>query len=110
MKFIALVLGIIASFGGVKNVSDVEIYAKTTVVIEVNYEEDKVVCADFMKRTWSFEGCEDWMVGDIASLLLHNNGTKDSCFDDVVLDAKYDGWIAEEDEEEKLNEFFYENK
>ena len=92
MKIFAILMALLTMVSNAP-VQNVEIYAKTTVVIEVNYEDDVVVVADMMKREWSFSGTEDWIEGDIASLLMSNNGTTDTCYDDIVLDARYDGWI-----------------
>lgn len=69
------------------------LYAKSTVVVEVNEDDDIVVVEDFNGFLWEFEGCEDWVVGDICSMVMHNNGTSETIFDDVILDVRYDGWV-----------------
>ena len=95
MKIFAILMAILSTMSKapMSNIQNVEIYAKTTVVIEVDYEMDAVTVADMMQRTWRFIGCEDWMEGDIASLLMSDNGTPENCYDDVIIDARYDGWI-----------------
>lgn len=68
------------------------VYPMTTRVIVVDYDEDTVVCEDFNGNRWAFNGCEDWEVGDIASLLMNDKGTK-IVYDDEIVDARYDGWF-----------------
>lgn len=67
-------------------------YAKSAVVTEVNYSADVVTCEDFNGFLWQFEGCEDWLEGDIASMVMFDNGTT-SIYDDVILSALYTGWV-----------------
>ena len=67
-------------------------YAKTTIVIDVNYASDLVFVKDFNNNVWAFFGCEDWEVGDFCSLLMDNNDTEITT-DDIILDARYSGWI-----------------
>lgn len=67
-------------------------YAKTTVVVDVNYTSDLVFVKDFNGEVWAFFGCEDWETGDICSLLMDNNDTEITT-DDIILDARYSGWI-----------------
>lgn len=74
------------------NYETCDLYAKTTVVIEVDYEYDLVYCKDFNGEVWCFSGCEDWIVGDIASLLMYNNGTE-IIYDDEIVDSYYSGWF-----------------
>lgn len=68
------------------------VYPMTTRVIVVDYDEDTVVCEDFNGNRWAFNGCEDWEVGDIASLLMNDKGTK-IAYDDEIVDARYNGWF-----------------
>lgn len=69
-----------------------DLYAKTTVVVEVDYEYDLVYCKDFNGEVWCFSGCEDWIVGDIASLLMYNSGTE-IIYDDEIVSVTYSGWF-----------------
>lgn len=67
-----------------------EDYALTTKVVELDRENDVVVCKDFNGNLWEFYGCEDWQLGDIASLLMNNHGTE-QIFDDEIELARYNG-------------------
>lgn len=69
-----------------------ESYPLTTVVVEVNHNEDVVVCMDFNGHEWAFEGCEDWYEGDVCSMTMDDHDT-DIIFDDEIITARYDGWI-----------------
>lgn len=68
-------------------------YPMTTVVVDVSEPNDTVTCRDFNGNLWQFSGVEDWVVGDVASLLMDDAGTP-MIKDDIVLDARYDGWFA----------------
>lgn len=65
-------------------------YALTTKVVELNRENDVVVCENFNGNLWEFYGCEDWQLGDIASLLMDDNGTS-TIYDDEIVSARYNG-------------------
>ena len=67
-------------------------YPMTTVVCDIDEENDIVTCMDFNGFTWQFEGVEEWQVGWIASFIMDDMGTAD-IHDDVILDVKYDGWL-----------------
>jgi antirestriction protein len=69
-----------------------ENYALTTIVISLDYENDLVQCEDFNGNLWEFEGCEDWVIGDIASLLMNDRGTE-KIYDDTIIDARYSGYF-----------------
>lgn len=71
-----------------------EIYPLTTVVIGVYDCDDTVVVEDFNGNHFSFKGTEDWMVGDICSCIMDNNGTE-KVYDDKIKETKYCGWIQE---------------
>ena len=66
-------------------------YALTTLVVEVNRENDTVTCVDNVGHTWQFYGTEDWQEGDCASLLMWDNGT-DNVTDDEIHSARYSAW------------------
>ena len=67
-------------------------YALTTQVVQVDYENDLVVCEDFNGNLWEFEGTEDWMYGDIASLVMNDMGTPE-IYDDEIVSARYSGYF-----------------
>jgi len=67
-------------------------YALTTVVVELDAENDVVTCKDFNGNLWEFEGCEDWAIGDIASLLMSDRGTE-KIYDDTIISARYNGYF-----------------
>lgn len=68
-----------------------EYYAKTARVVEVNRATDEVSVEDSVGFLWTFYGCEDWEVGDCASLLMTNNGTL-TIFDDEICGAQFNNW------------------
>lgn len=67
------------------------VYPLTVQVIELDREADVVVCVDGAGNGWEFYGVEDWQIGDFASLLMDNNGTPETIYDDVITMAHYAG-------------------
>ena len=68
-------------------------YPMSTVVCQVDYEADTVVCSDFNENLWCFYGCEDWETGDICSMIMWDRNTE-NIEDDVILVTNYSGWIG----------------
>jgi hypothetical protein len=68
-----------------------EVYPATAKVVDVNYDKDIVTVETFTGFSFTFEGCEDWQVGDCASLIMEDNGTE-KIFDDEIVMAYYGGW------------------
>lgn len=68
-------------------------YAMTAVVSSLDYEKDTVTVENANGFTWCFSGTEDWEVGDVASLVMDDNGTE-IIFDDEIISARYSGYIA----------------
>jgi len=82
-----LVIGIISCL-----FANAGFYPMTTVVCEVDYEANTVVCSDFNENLWCFYGCEDWQTGDICSMIMFDNRTK-NIKDDKIIMVKYDGYV-----------------
>lgn len=68
-------------------------YAMTAVVSDLDYAGDTVTVENASGFTWCFEGTEDWEVGDVASLVMDDNGTE-IIFDDEIVSVRYSGYIA----------------
>lgn len=88
-KIITLIIIIVALF--TIATATAELYPETAKVVEVNYDTDTVTVETFMGFLFDFEGCEDWAVGDCASLIMDDNGTE-KIFDDKIVMAQYGGW------------------
>jgi len=69
-----------------------EQYPRTTVVKEIDMAMDLVVLRDCTGHEWTFHGIEDWMVGDICSILLDNMETA-IIDDDEIIGKKHNGTI-----------------
>lgn len=103
MKAIALILALLASVNINTSAAKVTtippdisgLLARTTVVIKTDYDADVVTVEDASGFIWQFYGCEDWIVGDVASLILWDrNNTTDTILDDEIISAKYAGYTA----------------
>lgn len=69
---------------------NLETYAITTVVVEINEQDDLVACEDCNGNVWTFYGVEDWQNGDFATLTMNTCGTAD-IYDDEIVTARYSG-------------------
>lgn len=72
--------------------ADAENYPLCGIVIEVNYYSNTVSVKDFNGNIWVFYGAEDWMVNDIAAMIMDDMGTE-SIYDDEIKIVHYCGWV-----------------
>lgn len=70
------------------------LYPATFVVVEVDRGLDVVTMEDSVGYLYSFNGCEDWFVGDVVSAVMYGNGTSDIT-DDCVIMARYAGTYSQ---------------
>lgn len=75
-----------------------EQYANSAVVYYIDEAEDTVTFIDGCGLRWEIKGVFDWETGDLAALLMDNNGTSSTISDDIVVDAWYSslGWQIRE--------------
>lgn len=69
-----------------------KLYPMTAMVFELDEENDLVIIEDFNGNLWDFEGIEEWMIGNICSVIMDDIGTE-TIFDDEIVSVRYDGWI-----------------
>lgn len=65
-------------------------YATAAFVAEI--DGDSVTFEDSEGNRWAVDGADDWEAGDLAILVMHDNGTPDNLEDDVILSAEYSGF------------------
>ena len=75
-----------------------EQYAHSAVVYYIDETKDTVTFIDGCGLRWKIKGVFDWEQGDLAALLMDNNGTSSTISDDIVVDAWYSslGWQIRE--------------
>lgn len=66
------------------------IYPQAYRVTKVNYKTDEITIASRSGYTYTIEGTDDWMPGDICACIMYNNGTRDIS-DDKVISYRYSG-------------------
>ena len=69
----------------------ITMYPKTTICLAVNHQANAVTVADCNGTEWTFGGCQDFEKGDLIALIMNNNGTPDTIWDDTVVTARYSG-------------------
>lgn len=76
--------------------ADTTITCRVGIVVEANEEEDVLVIEDACGLTWEWEGIEDLFEGDVVVMMMSNNNTPESIFDDLILSVEYSGFVAAE--------------
>lgn len=71
--------------------NDNNVYPLTARVVEVDRVADVVTCEDGAGNLWEFESCEDWEEDDFVSLLMNDNGTNETIYDDIIEMVRYSG-------------------
>lgn len=66
-------------------------YALTAIISDVDKAADVIEATDHNGNVWTWEGCEDWEVGDVGSLLMYDNNTA-LIQDDIIIKAHYSGY------------------
>lgn len=69
------------------------IYPQTLIIDDVNQKDDIVTGHMLNGLSYSFYGCEDWLKGDVAALIMSDNGTPDTVLDDIIITARYIGYV-----------------
>ena len=104
MKFIAL-LGVttttaVASYFTVYTAKastehNQSFYPETAMVTQVNEDLITVICQN--GNIFKFEdNAEEWIEGDICSMIMDNKGTV-SVYDDKVVSARYSGYVNDDE-------------
>lgn len=68
-----------------------EVYPLTVKIVVLDEANNKVICKDGAGNIWSFYDIEDWQENDFVSLLMDDNGTKDTIYDDIITMTLYAG-------------------
>lgn len=65
----------------------------TAVVPKANGEYE-VTFTDGVGRSWSWiDDSWDWFTGDFVAVIMDDNGTPETVYDDLVLNARYVGYL-----------------
>lgn len=69
----------------------ITMYPKTTICLAVNHQTEVVTVTDCNGTEWQFSGCQDFEEGDLIALIMNDNGTPDTIWDDTIITARYSG-------------------
>ncbi|MCD7862849.1 MAG: hypothetical protein LUG61_04910 [Lachnospiraceae bacterium] len=95
-----------AAFAGTHaSASNHKIYPATAIVTEINEKTDTVYVATASGVPYEFEGIEDYVVGDLVAMIMDDNGTSKTIYDDEILVSRYVGYteLFEETLENELS-------
>lgn len=67
-------------------------YPSAGYVVDIDIEWGTVTFEDADGFLWTIDGIGDWEFGDLAALLMHDNGTPDNVEDDIILSAVQSGF------------------
>lgn len=68
------------------------LYPMTAIVTEILETKNAVIIKNYNGQEWTFEGIEDWIVGDVCALIMDNQNTPE-IKDDVIVQVKYGGYF-----------------
>ena len=101
IKLSSLIIGTVASITSYQPQKEVGYYPTTAVisnVCEVEVETEKkyqLTLEDFNGDAWGYISEDgDWLEGDIANLIMCDNGTE-KIEDDIIIYANYSGYSKE---------------
>lgn len=79
-------------------------HSRVAMVTEINSDNNIITVTCGNGNMFSFYGeCEDWMCGDLCSLIMYDNGTE-NVYDDKIVNVRYGGYIGLFEEiEETIN-------
>lgn len=89
---IVVVLGIFYLIGYESAcISKANLYPKSGTVIYVDKDGDVILIEDLAGHRWIYGGAEDWLEGDMVSMIMNSNGTE-QIKDDEIIKIQYEGW------------------
>ena len=81
-SIIAFIMAVISAIG---------LYPRTGYITEI--ADGKCVVEDSVGIEWEFEtDADDWLVGDGIAMIVYDNETPDTIYDDVVVASRYSGF------------------
>lgn len=96
LSFMFLLLAIIISglFGVIigQSATQIHLYPNCAIVVELNYLTDTLTVEDSIGHLWQVKGIEDYMLGDLVGMIMHDMGTE-LVYDDVIVKMYYCGWV-----------------
>jgi hypothetical protein len=91
-KSLLLALLVVLIAFNIKSIGNKNIYPDTLIIDKIDTINDVVIGRTVTGMLYSFEGCEDWQIGDIAAVIMNDNGTKDTVTDDRIINVRYTGY------------------
>lgn len=70
-------------------------YPRAMEIVEIDKANEIAICVDAVGYEWEFDDPEDLMVGDIVICTMYDNGTKETIFDDEIVDVVYSGYYTD---------------
>lgn len=68
---------------------------EVTAILPKANGEYKITFEDGAGRSWSWiDDSGDWFNGDFVAVIMDDNGTPHNCYDDLVVDARYVGYLG----------------
>ena len=92
---LTMVTSFIIAFVQVSKQPHCEAYPLCGVVVAIDKETDTITIEDGNGNLWEFSEAEDWMIGDTAAMVMNDNGTPDSIYDDTIDSIRYCGQILQ---------------
>ena len=79
-------------------IGNLHFYSRAMVIDEIDATRDMAICVDAVGHEWEFAEPEDLEVGDLVICTMYDNGTKETIFDDEIVDVTWSGYWIEGNE------------
>lgn len=79
-------------------------YPRAMEIVEIDKANDIAVCVDAVGMEWEFTGPEDLEIGDLVICTMYDKGTKNTIFDDEIVDVTWSGYYRENGNITAVNE------
>ena len=66
-------------------------YPSTGIIVEIDEDNNTFLVEDYNGQLWEVEGIEDFLLGDVVSMLMYSFGTQ-KVVDDEVIVVHASGW------------------
>lgn len=68
------------------------LHSRVAMVTEINEEENLITVTCANGNMFQFTDIEDWMCGDLCSMIMYDKGTE-IVEDDIIISSRYGGYL-----------------
>ena len=89
---LVILVGCVIGLVNISKKPAIKQYPACGIVVANDERSETITVEDFNGNHWKFNGIEDWIEGDIAVMIMDDNGTP-TIYDDKIISVRYGGWV-----------------